>query len=150
MENSGFKKNIRFIGFRRSSNLLCFFCIVVFFVVSCGRKEEGPRDEYKTPSLTYREWIKAGSGGDIYRSTEAITEVSRKMMDQLERNRDEFVRRMVESSTVFKNYSIGEERITGSRAMVMIESPDKKARIVIPLALENGEWKVDLIKMFGG
>ena len=150
MENSEFKKNRTFIRFRRCSNLLCFLCIAAFFMVSCGKKGDGPRDEYRTPSLTYKEWIKAGSEGDIYGSTEAITEVSRKMMDQLERNRDEFVRRMVASSAAFKNYSIGEERITGNRAMVMIESPDKKARIVIPLALEKGEWKVDLIKMFGG
>lgn len=122
----------------------------IVFPTSCGRKEGQARNEFATPTSTYLYWLKAGVEGDLARSMESMTEASKTMMDQMSKERHEFMQRMTASSAVFEKYSIVDERISGSRAVVLIESPDRKGRVAIPLALEGKEWKIDLVKMFGG
>lgn len=126
-------------------------CAFLFLILmACGKEETKVREEFLTPKSTYLFWIKTGVEGDLAGSIKSMTEASKRMMDQMSKERAEFMRRMTAGSAVFKNYSIIEEKISGDRALVLLESPDKKARIPIPLALEGREWKIDLVKMFGG
>lgn len=122
----------------------------IVFLASCGQKEGQARKEFATPKSAYHYWLKAGVEGDIAGSMESMTEASKTMMDQMSKERHEFIQRMTASSAIFEKYSVVDERISGNKAVVLTESPDKKGRIAIPLALEGKEWKIDLVKMFGG
>lgn len=124
--------------------------VILLSVLSCGEKNETSRQEFSSPVSTYLFWLKAGVDGNFADSTICLSKASRVMMDQMTKDRDEFMRRMTSSSTVFNTYSVIEEKISGDKALVLIESPNKKARIAVPLVMEGLEWKVDLVKMFGG
>lgn len=131
-------------------NMLLLFLSAIIFVSACGNDENKVRAEYSSPEKAYANWLNAGVAGDLYRSTEALSEASERMMDQMAKNRNEFMKRMVAGANIFKTYSIVDKRISGDKALILIESPDKKQKVPIPLLREKGEWKVDLIKMFGG
>lgn len=130
---------------------LCLtICLFLAVTAGCSDKGRPAREELSSPRKTYLYWIKAGVEGDFIKSTDCISEASLRMMDQMAKQRDEFMRRMTANAAVFKAYSVIEERISGDKAVVLTESPDKKARVAVPFALEGKEWRVDLVKMFGG
>lgn len=128
-----------------------FLLVFIFvFLASCSSQNDHVRDEFKTPRSTYEYWIAVGVKGDLAGSVESLTVASKRMMDQLTKERDVFMQRMTSSAAVFRTYSIVEERVSGDKAIILIESKDKRARIAVPLLLEKGAWKIDLVKMFGG
>lgn len=124
--------------------------LLLFLAVACDRKDVKVRDEFATPEKTYEVWIDAGVRGDLARSMECITTASRRMMDQQAKSSEEFVRRMVANAAVFKTFSIIDKKVSGSKGVLLTESPDKKAKIAVPFLLEPDGWKVDLVGMFGG
>ena len=128
--------------------LLCL--LAVFLIPACGSNEKKVRPEFSTPEAAYEYWLNAGVDGDLNRSTECLSEASKRMMEQMAKNRDEFMKRMVAGAKIFKTFSIADKRISDDKALILIESPDKKQKVPIPLVREKGEWKVDLVKMFGG
>ncbi len=132
----------------RVQSVLVLLCI--FFMLSCEKKGAAVRDEFSSPEKTYSIWIEAGKKGDLVMAMECITEASKRMMDQQARNRDEFMRRMVTSSATFANFSVIDKRASDEKAIIVIESPDKKGRVGIPFFKEADGWKVDLVAMFGG
>lgn len=136
--------SLRFTGFSLT------ICLFLALAAGCGDKGRPVREELSSPKKAYLYWIKAGAEGDFIKSTDCISEASLRMMDQMAKQRDQFMRSMTANAAVFKTYSILDERISGDKAVVLTESPDKKARVAVPFALEGKEWKVDLVKMFGG
>lgn len=93
--------------------------------------------------------MNAGVEGDLVKSMECVTVASKRMMDQLVQGREEFMKRMVSSAAIFKHYSVLDKKISGSKAVIITESPDKKGRIAVPFLKEADGWKVDLVAMFG-
>lgn len=122
--------------------------IACLLLSSCtGEKKVDER--FSTPKKTYALWLDTAVKGDIVANEECMTNASRRFMDQQAKFRDLFIQRMTQSAVVFMNYSISDEKIKEDKAIVVIREPKSGHAIAVPLQLEEGGWKVDLIAMFG-
>lgn len=130
-------------------SLILASCAILVVFASCGRSEVRIREEFSSPEKTYKVWIDAGVEGDIARALECVSTASKRFMEQIQ-DREVFVKRMVSSSAAFKSFSVVDTKVSGDKAIILIESPDKNGRISIPFIKEADGWKVDMVAMFGG
>lgn len=124
------------------------FISIMLLVSSCSYEEEAD-NRFSTPRKSYDLWIDASAKGDIPATMECLTRNSENFMKQQMKNRDIFIKRMVGSAKIFNNYSSIKVDIKGDSATLILKSPKKQNLINVPFRLEDGEWKVDLIAMFG-
>ena len=125
-----------------------FFVSIMLLVNSCSYKEESD-NRFSTPRKSYDLWIDASLKGDIPATMECLTRNSVNFMKQQMKNRDIFIKRMVGSAKIFNNYSSAKIDIKGDSAVLVLKKSIKQNVINVPFRLEDGEWKVDLIAMFG-
>ena len=127
--------------------LLLLLCLTAPMNMACSKAEVS--DRYSTPRKTYAYWLEVSQSGDIAENLKCLTKPSRKFMDLQAKNRDVFIERMILSANIFKNYSIAGEKSKGERAVLVLKEPKTGNTIPIPFMKEAGEWKVDLIALFG-
>lgn len=126
------------------------FLAIISALIACSCAEKVPDERFSSPLKVYEVWLQTAIDGDMSANLECLTGASLKFMDRRSKSRELFIARMAGSAKVFRNYSVENEKIKDKRAVVMIVEPKSGNRITVPFLYEEGEWKVDLIAMFGG
>lgn len=134
---------------RYGAGALFWIFSLLLILNSCSKKEVAMIEEFSTPEKTYRLWLETAERGDIQNNNRCITEASKRLVDSQLRQMDEFMRRMSANVTIFKSYSLSEQRSKEDKAVVILKGT-KGDVIVVPLKKEAEGWKIDLISLFGG